>query len=124
MSWRDLGATVHLSATTVADRVRRLEERGVIRGYSARVDPASLGRDVRAVIDISLPPTMSPEEFETRLAERPEIAFAAFVTGAADYSLVVDCAGPEGLDSFIRWLKVHAGAARTESKVVLRSVIG
>ncbi len=94
----------------------------MIRGYAARVDPASLGR--RAVIDISLPPTMAPEEFEARLAERTEIAFAAFVTGSADYSLVVDCAGPEGLDSFIRWLKMHAGAARTESKVVLRSVIG
>lgn len=124
MSWRELGVKVHLSATSVADRVRRLEERGVIRRYTAQVDPASLGRDVRAVIDISLPPTMAPEEFEARLADRPEIAFAAFVTGAADYSLVVDCAGPEGLDSFIRWLKMHAGAARTESKVVLRSVIG
>lgn len=124
ISWRQLADRVHLSPTSTADRVRRLEEAGVITGYGARIDGASLGRSVRAVIDVSLPAALTPEEFETRLAERgEEIVFAAFVTGAADYALVVECVGPEGLDALIRWLK-SLGAARTESKVVLRNVVG
>jgi Lrp/AsnC family transcriptional regulator, leucine-responsive regulatory protein len=73
---------------------------------------------------VSLPAGLEPAEFERRLIGRDEIVMAAFVTGAADYEIVVDCAGPEGLDHFIRWLKTDAGAARTESKVVLRRVIG
>lgn len=115
---------MHLSPTSAADRVRRLEATGVIEGYSTQVDPAAFGRTLRAVVDVNLPPTMDPAEFEARLVARPEIAFAAFIAGAADYSLVVDCAGPAGLDDFIRWLKLTGGAARTESKVVLRRVAG
>jgi hypothetical protein len=52
------------------------------------------------------------------------VAFAAYVTGQNDYTIVVDCAGAAGLDGFIRWLKAEAGVARTESKFVLRPIVG
>ena len=55
ISWRELADAVHMAASSVADRVRRLEAAGVIRGYRAGIDPAALGRNVRAVIDVSLP---------------------------------------------------------------------
>jgi Lrp/AsnC family leucine-responsive transcriptional regulator len=124
LSWRDLGDRVHLSATSAAERVRRLERAGVIAGYRAVLDPAALGRSVRAVIDVALQPGGDPAAFEARLAERPEVTFAAYVTGPADYTVLADCAGPEGLDTLVRWLKQEAGVARTESKVVLRNVLG
>nr|AGC71636.1 regulatory proteins, AsnC/Lrp [uncultured bacterium A1Q1_fos_1025] len=124
ISWRELGDRVHLAPSSVADRVRRLEERGLIRGYSAQVDPAAFGRSVRAVIDVGLPPTLDPARFEALLAGREEVAFAAYVTGQNDYTIVVDCAGAAGLDGFIRWLKAEAGVARTESKFVLRPIVG
>jgi Lrp/AsnC family leucine-responsive transcriptional regulator len=124
LSWRELGERVHLSPTSVADRVRSLERAGVIRSYSVDVDPAALGRGLRGVIDVGLPPAMSPDEFETKLLERPEVTFAAYVTGKADYTVIVDCDGPEGLDAFIRWLKAEAAVASTESKLVLRAVTG
>ena len=47
-----------------------------------------------------------------------------YVTGPSDYSIIVDCAGAGGLDSFIRWLKADAGVARTESRFVLRPIVG
>ncbi len=124
LSWRDLGDLVHLSATSTAERVRRLERVGVITGYRAVLDPAALGRTVRAVIDVALQPGGDPTAFEARLAERPEVTFAAYVTGPADYTVLADCAGPDGLDVLVRWLKQEAGVARTESKVVLRGVLG
>lgn len=124
ISWRELADRVHLAPSSVADRVRRLEERGLILGYRAVVDPAAFGRSVRAVIDIGLPPTLDPAAFEAKLAERDEVAFAAYVTGESDYTIVVDCAGAAGLDGFIRWLKADAGVARTESKFVLRPIVG
>ncbi len=124
ISWRDLAESVHMAASSVADRVRRLEATGIVRGYRATIDPAALGRDVRAVIDVSLPAGGDPAEFEARLAERDEVELALYVTGPADYTVIVDCAGAEGLDAFIRWLKAEGGVARTESKFVLRPVIG
>lgn len=47
MSWRELGERVHLSATSVGDRVRRLEQLGIITAYRAIVDPAAMGRELR-----------------------------------------------------------------------------
>jgi Lrp/AsnC family leucine-responsive transcriptional regulator len=124
VSWRELADRVHLAPSSVADRVRRLEANGVIEGYGARIDRKALGRDVRAVVDVGLPPGLDPAEFEARLAGRDEVALAMYVTGPADYTIIVDCVGAEGLDDFIRWLKTGGGAARTESKFVLRPVLG
>jgi Lrp/AsnC family transcriptional regulator, leucine-responsive regulatory protein len=122
-SWKDLAEAVNLSASSVGERVRRLERLGVISGYEAVVDPRALGRAMRSVVELSLRPDVEPEAFESALGERDEVAFAAYVTGAADYAILVDCAGPDGLDQFVRWCKAN-GAATTESRVVLRRVIG
>lgn len=124
ITWRQLGALVHLSPTSAADRVRRMERAGVIEGYTVRVDPAALGRTVRAVVDVSLGPGHVVEDFERRLAERSDVTFAAYVTGTADYSILVECVGAEGLDTFVRWLRSDAGVARTETKMLLRVVAG
>jgi Lrp/AsnC family leucine-responsive transcriptional regulator len=124
ISWKELADRVHLAPSSAADRVRRLEAAGVIRGYGAQIDRSALGRDVRAVIDVALPPGLDPSGFEQRLLERDEVELAMYVTGPADYTIIVDCAGAGGLDDFVRWLKTDAGVARTESKFVLRPVLG
>ena len=124
VSWKDLADRVHLAPSSVADRVRRMETNGIIRGYTALIDRKVLGRDVRAVVDVALPPGLTPGDFEDVLAQRDEVALAMYVTGPADYTIIVDCVGAEGLDDFIRWLKTDGGVARTESKFVLRPVVG
>ena len=123
MTWRELGEVVHLSPTSVGDRVRRLESLGVISGYRAVVDPAAVGRGMRAVVEVQLRPEIEPDRFEAALTERADVTFAAYVTGGADYAVIVDCAGAAGLDGFTRWCKTN-GAAHTESRVVLRRVVG
>jgi len=123
ISWRELGELVHLSATSAADRVRRLEQAGVITGYHAHVDSAAVGRTVRSVIDVSLVPGDMADEFERRLAERDEVVFASYVTGSADYSIIVECEGAPGLDAFVRWVRADEAVARTESKLILRSIV-
>lgn len=124
MSWRDLAEHVHLAPSSVAERVRRLEERGVIVGYGAKVDPAAMGRSVRAVIDVSLVPGDEADAFEQRVVERDEVVLAAYVTGSADYTMVVECEGADGLDAFVRWVRADGAVARTESKLMLRSIVG
>ena len=53
LSYSELSRRVHLSAPAVAERVRRLEEHGVITGYHAHIDPARAGRSVLALIRMS-----------------------------------------------------------------------
>lgn len=124
ISWRELSEQIHLAPSSVADRVRRLEARGVITGYSARIDPVAVGKSVRAVIDVSLVPGDEADAFESRLIDRDEVIMAAYVTGSADYTMVVECAGAEGLDAFVRWVRADHAVARTESKMMLRSIVG
>jgi Lrp/AsnC family leucine-responsive transcriptional regulator len=123
ITWRDLGDRVLLAATSTAERVRRLERDGVITGYGARIDAVRVGRGVRAVVDVALGPGDLAVGFEQRLAGRDEVVFAAYVTGAADYFVVVECSDAEGLDAFVRWLRSDEAVARTESHLMLRAVV-
>lgn len=52
LSFKELGRRIHLSAPAVAERVRRLEESGVIRGYGAHVDAAKTGQPVLAFLQL------------------------------------------------------------------------
>src|SRR5262245_33543111 len=72
-SWAGLGTLVGLSAAAVADRVRRLEERGVITGYAALLAPRSLGFDVLAFVALTLEHPRHRAAFLARIAEIPEI---------------------------------------------------
>jgi Lrp/AsnC family leucine-responsive transcriptional regulator len=54
MTWAELAAQLGLSPPAAADRVRKLEERGVIQGYAARVNPQSLGYDLTAFVAVTL----------------------------------------------------------------------
>ncbi len=56
--------------------------------------------------------------------ELDEIIMAAYVTGSSDYTIVAECAGAEGLDAFVRWVRADEAVVRTESKLMLRSVVG
>ena len=123
ISWRELADRVHLAPSSVAERVRRMEESGVITGYSAHVDPGALGRTVRAFVDVSLVPGDGADAFESRLAGRDEVVMGAYVTGSADYTVVADCAGASGLDAFVRWMRADGAVSRTETKLVVRSIV-
>jgi Lrp/AsnC family leucine-responsive transcriptional regulator len=73
---------------TVRDRVKRLEEMGVIRGYSANIDPASLGYSLQALIQITVEEKIiNPEQFFAALGEIPEVENVKLVTG--DYEALV-----------------------------------
>lgn len=122
ITWSELARVVHLAPTSTAERVRRLERAGVIRGYRADLDPGALGLTVRAVIEIALRPGANAETFESRLRTRPEVSFAAYVTGDSDYSVLVECRGADGLDGVVRWLRDDEAVARTESRFMLRVV--
>jgi Lrp/AsnC family transcriptional regulator, leucine-responsive regulatory protein len=120
-SFAAIGEEVGLSPHGAADRIRRLERDGVITGYAARIDPAGVGRSLDAFIDIRLLPATDPEDFERRVARLDSVREMAFLTGRFDYQLRVACHDADDLNNTVRAIRREAGAAGTETRIVLRS---
>jgi Lrp/AsnC family transcriptional regulator, leucine-responsive regulatory protein len=120
-SFAAIGEEVGLSPHGAADRVRRLERDGVITGYAARIDPAGVGRSLDAFIDVRLLPTTDSEDFEQRVARLDSVREVAFLTGRFDYQLRVACRDADDLNDTVRTIRREAGAAGTETRIVLRS---
>ncbi len=123
VSWADLGTDLGLAATSAADRVRRLEREGVIVGYAALVDAASVGADLTAFVSVSLDSSAGRMTFLEAAAGLDEIAEIHHVAGDDDYLLKVRCAGTRGLERLVSdGLKGLPGVARTRTTVVLSTV--
>jgi len=112
---------VGLSAHAVAERVRRLEARGVIRGYTALIDQGELGRGLAAYIDVRLMPTTDPDTFERLARSLPATRAVVFVTGRFDYIVQLACKDAADLDETVRELRSRGGVAATETRIVMRS---
>jgi Lrp/AsnC family leucine-responsive transcriptional regulator len=87
-SYAELARVVAMSPSAVAERVRRLEETGVIAGYRATVDPAAVGLDVMAFVRLRYP-TGNYRPFHALLDSTPEIVEAHHVTGEDCFVLKV-----------------------------------
>jgi Lrp/AsnC family leucine-responsive transcriptional regulator len=116
-----IAAEVGLSAHAVAERVRRLEARGVIKGYTALIDQSELGRGLGAYIDVRLAPTSDPDRFERLAWSLPATRAVAFVSGRFDYIVQLACTDASDLDHTVRELRARGGVAATETRIVMRA---
>ncbi|MGH7864212.1 MAG: Lrp/AsnC family transcriptional regulator [Candidatus Binataceae bacterium] len=114
-----LGEQVGLSAPSVIERVKRLEDGGVISGYHASVDAKRLGKDVTAFIGVSIahPKTISLFEQTTDLLD--DVLECHHVTGQHTILLKVKTENTSSLERLISAIRSIEGVARTETMVVL-----
>ena len=110
-TYADVGARVGLSASAVHERVRKLEQRGVIRGYRAVVDPESIGLFVTALIDARPFDPSQPDDLPERVSEFPEVEDCYSVAGEANYILKVRTGTTRELEDLIRRLREKAMVA-------------
>ncbi len=80
-----------------------------------------VGRVLDAFIDLRLPPTINPDDFERPVTKLPAVREVAFVTGRFDYQVRAACIDMDDLDHTVRALRQRAGAAQTETRIILRS---
>lgn len=123
ISFRELGEQVGLSPNATADRVRRLERDGAIRGYTTLVDPGATGRTLVAYLDVRLKQGTPPERFEPIVRRLDAVTECAHVTGAFDYQLRLAVTDAAELDNVIRFLKAKAEVVESATRIVLRSVV-
>jgi Lrp/AsnC family leucine-responsive transcriptional regulator len=122
-TWSELGALLKLSAPASADRVRRLEEKGVIKGYFAAVDPEAVGYGMAALISVSLSTSEARMDFLSRIQELGEVLECHHVAGDEDYILKVRCCTTRDLERLISHdLKSVAGVSKTRTTVILSTI--
>lgn len=104
LSNQELAQRVSLSPSPCLRRVRRLEESGMIRGYTAIVDQQAYGLPITVFVRVALErhDTATVAEFERRVREIDEIMDCFLMTGRRDYLLRVVAPGLEGYERFIR----------------------
>ena len=122
-TWRDVGSVVGLSANAVAQRVRRLEEQGWVRGYTAVLDPALDGEVAGAVVLLRTATDVDAAVVEAAMAAIPEVVQVLDVTGPVDYHVRVLHASAQQLYDVVNRLRALPGVTGIETQTVLREVL-
>jgi len=117
--YADLARLVGLSGPSVADRVKRLEQLGVITGYHAAVAPAAIGLGVVAIVGIEQSDDGDQDEIAARLPGLAEIEDCRFVAGDESFILKVRVADIDALEQTLGRLRGIPGVSRTHTTVVL-----
>ena len=117
-SYTDLAERVGLSVSAVHQRVRRLEQRGVIRGYTAVLDGEQVGLPLTALISLIPIDPAAPDDYATRLADIPGVEDCYSVAGVESYIIKVRVASPAALESLLATLRGSVNVS-TRTTVVL-----
>ncbi len=117
-SYTDLAEKVGLSVSAVHQRVRRLEKRGVIRGYTAQIDSEQIGLPLTAFVSLTPIDPAAPDDYPQRLAQMPEIEACHSVAGVESYIVKVRVQSPAALEGLLSRIRGTAGMS-TRTTVVL-----
>ncbi|MGV0741533.1 Lrp/AsnC family transcriptional regulator [Mycolicibacterium sp. XJ870] len=115
-----LASAAGLSVSAVQARVRRLESRGVVTGYAARLNPEALGSMLSAFVAITPLDPSQPDDAPARLEHIPEIESCHSVAGEESYILQVRVASARALEDLLQRIRTAANV-RTRSTVILQS---
>ena len=113
-----VGKRVGLSAPSVMERIRKLEEAGIIRGYHAVLNSRKVGLDVTSFIGVSMS-AQGIDGLEAQLLDFDEVLESHHVTGAYTMLLKVKTQNTETLEQLISRIRLIDGVTRTETLVVL-----
>ena len=118
-SQHDLAQTVGLSSPAVGERLRKLEERGIIRHFSVVLDPKRLGRDVTAFIAVRINGSLHYPEFLARVAEHAEVLECHSVTGQGSHLLKIRTESTSTLERLLAEIQAWPGVQWTTTSIVL-----
>lgn len=122
-SYAEIGKVVGLSAPAVKRRVDRLLDLGVLRGFTAVVDPEALGWGTEAFVEVHCQGNVTPARIRARLEPLPEVMAAYTVTGAADAIVHLRAANIHQLETALERLRGLEIIDRTVSTVMLSRLL-
>jgi DNA-binding Lrp family transcriptional regulator len=121
-SFQDIGGRVALSPPAVKRRVDRLEANGVLKGYTAVVDPAAMGWSTHAFVALYCEGRMSAGEVRRAVEGHAEVVAAYTVAGEASAVLHVRAEDTAHLEDALERIRDADGVVRTQTQVVLSTL--
>ena len=118
-SWAELGRVVGLSGPSVQERVRRLEERGVVLGYRAIVAPSEVGLGTSALIGLFQRDDVETDDIVDQVREIAAVEDCWFVAGDQELVVKIRVADVSQLEAVVASLRRVNGVVRTRTTVVL-----
>ncbi len=114
-----------LAPSSMLERVRRLEDKGIIKGYQAVVDPKALGFEVHALVmvNLDLHRAEAIDQFEQRIRSIPEVTACFHVTGRYDYLIHVMARDMEHLGEMIKHTLGRVGGVEKQETFIALSTI-
>ena len=121
-SQHDLALAVGLSSPAVGERLRKLEERGVIRRFTAVLDPKTVGKDVTAFIAVGIAGSTYYPEFRRKVAGSPEVLECHSITGQGSHLLKIRTDSTSGLETLLAEIQSWPGVQWTNTSIVLSTI--
>lgn len=118
-SYTDLAQDVGLSAPSVYARVKKLEDRGVIKQYTIATSPEQLGYGIAALVAVSQLPGFHWERLEAAFADLPAVEACYSVTGDDSYVLMVRVTDARSLEDLLREIGCVEGVSSTRTMLIL-----
>jgi len=115
----EIAKEVSLSPPAVLERVKKLETRGIIKGYHAAVEAKKVGKDITSFIGVSIAHQRYTEIFSSNMAAREDVLECHHVTGDESFILKVKTADTVSLEKLLAEIRSMEGVTRTVTKVVL-----
>ena len=122
-TFAQVGEKVSLSAPAVKRRVDRMRERGVIRGFTVRLDPAAMGWQTEAFVELFCQGSTSPATMRAAVEQYPEVVAASTVTGDVDLVVQVRARDMRHLEQVVERFAAEPFVSRTRSSVVLSALV-
>jgi len=120
---QEIARRVRLSQPSVADRIHKLEARGVIQAYIAKLDPAQLGKDITAFVGVGISHPKYFEQFGKKILALPDVLECHRVAGSESYLLKIRTENTRSLDRLlVEQIRSIPGVYRTETTLVLSSI--
>ena len=110
-----------ISIPTVTDRIKKLSESGVIKGFQVTLDPKLLGLDVSAIITVISGSSEHYKEVIQAARNTPEVVQCYSTTGKGSHTLIIVATNSKALEELLRKIQNWPGVSRTETQVILSS---
>ena len=118
----EISKTIHLSVSTVIERIKKMEKSGLIRTYTVITDDHKFGNDITVLMEVGMEHPRYNEDFIKYINNAPNIVACYYLTGEFDFLLKICCRSSEHLEQIHNQIKDCPGVRLTKTHYVLRTV--
>lgn len=117
-----IGESIKLSVSAVTERIKRMEQAGIIRQYTVIIDQKKIGNGVSAIMEVALEHPQYADNFINMVMALPSLVSCDCVTGDFDYILQIVTDSTDGLEEIYRTVRSFEGVSVTKTHLILRRV--